>query len=303
MTNDGILLAQIQQLETLAANAWPAAEVQILDGWRLRHAAGVTRRANSVWPNANEGMLPLPAKIDAAARFYAARNLPARYQICPAAQPATLDDLLAERGYRAVARTAVQVAALTTILTNTPPLRRQPEFAVEIAEEFDEAWFAAYGEAAEEAPTGHAVRRAILQRITPLTGFALLRIDGLPAAVGLGVMEAGWLGVFCMGTMPAFRRRGAARAILRTLAIWAQMQGAEHAYLQVMESNTAACPLYANLGFATLYHYHYREQQAAEEWETSGQEDKKTRDARDETRETRHNVCLSSYPAIPFIMA
>jgi len=62
-----------------------------------------------------------------------------------------------------------------------------------------------------------------------------------------------------MGTSPLFRRRGAARAILRTLTIWAQMQGASHAYLQVMESNTAARPLYRSTGFETLYHYHYRE--------------------------------------------
>lgn len=41
----------ILQLETLAANAWPAAEVQRLGGWRLRFHHGVTRRANSVWPN------------------------------------------------------------------------------------------------------------------------------------------------------------------------------------------------------------------------------------------------------------
>lgn len=105
-----------------------------------------------------------------------------------------------------------------------------------------------------------ANRRAILQRITVATGFAALSIQAEPVAVGLGVVEAGWLGIFCMGTAPAFRRRGAARAILRTFTLWAQLYGADHAYLQVMESNTAALPLYASLGFETLYHYHYREQ-------------------------------------------
>ncbi len=74
------------------------------------------------------------------------------------------------------------------------------------------------------------------------------------------MVEAGWLGIFCMGTAPHFRRRGAARAILRTLAIWGQLYGAQQVYLQVMDHNVAARLLYARVGFATLYHYHYREQ-------------------------------------------
>ena len=65
MTNPQTTLLQIQQVETLAANAWPAAEVQDLDGWRLRHTVGVTRRANSVWPNATEDGLAVLDKVDA----------------------------------------------------------------------------------------------------------------------------------------------------------------------------------------------------------------------------------------------
>ncbi len=260
MINDPTILTQIQQLETFAANAWPAAEVAALAGWRLRYTAGVTRRANSVWPNGATGELEVAEKLLAAEAFYRARKLPTRYQISPAAQPLDLDDQLAARGYTAVARTAVQVAPITTLLAKTPPLRQYPTFAIEVAETFDEEWFAAYMDFAEEDAAGFAIRREILQRIGASTGFALLQIDDQPAAVGLGVVEAGWLGIFCMGTAPAFRRRGAARTILRTLAIWAQMQDADHAYLQVMDKNSAARPLYAGIGFQTLYHYHYREQ-------------------------------------------
>jgi ribosomal protein S18 acetylase RimI-like enzyme len=260
MSNDLSLRTKIEQLETLAANAWPAAEVADLAGWRLRYTAGVTRRANSVWPNGATGAMGVAEKVLVAEAFYQARKLPTRYQISPAAQPVDLDAQLAERGYGAVAHTAVQVAPLATMLAKTPPLRQTPAFAIEVAEAFDEGWFAAYADFAEEDPAGFATRREILQRIGVSTGFALLHIDDQPAAVGLGVVEADWLGIFCMGTAPAFRRRGAARAILRTLAIWAQMQGADHAYLQVMHQNRAARPLYADIGFETLYHYHYREQ-------------------------------------------
>lgn len=260
MSQQTDLLAQILQLETLAANAWPAAEVVALDGWRLRHTHGVTRRANSVWPNQADGATGLAEKISAVEAFYAARGLPVRYQICPAAQPVDLDAALEARGYVRVARTAVQMVELSTILVRTLPLRQQPSFAIEVAEEFNEDWFAAYCQFEEVKPQEAAGRRLIMQAIRPLVGFALLQIDDTPAAVGMGVVEGGWLGIFNMATSVQFRRRGMASAVLRTLAIWAQLYEADRAYLQVMEHNAAAQALYARVGFETLYHYHYREQ-------------------------------------------
>ena len=154
---------------------------------------------------------------------------------------------------------SVQVTELTTVLAAMPPLQKRPEFEIEVAEAFDEDWFTAYAqfEGMENHESG--ARRAILQAIQPLAGFVLLRIYGAPAAVGLGVVERDWLGIFCMATSPAFRRRGAASAILRTLAIWAQLYDARQAYLQVMEHNAPAQAVYARAGFETLYHYHYRE--------------------------------------------
>jgi GNAT superfamily N-acetyltransferase len=249
----------ILTLETLAANAWPAAENRPLGGWRLRATQGVTRRANSVWPNATEAGIGLAEKLLAVEDFYRQRGQPARYQICPAMQPLDLDERLAAQGYCSVARTAVQVTALQNILRQTAPLRSQPSFVVELSETFDEEWFAAYCAVEHNNDPANPVRRAILQRIAPTTGFVTLRIEDEIAAVGLGVLEAQWLGIFCMATQTPFRRRGAANAILRTLAIWAQMNGATHAYLQVMEENQAAQTVYTRVGFVTLYHYHYRE--------------------------------------------
>jgi len=82
--------------------------------------------------------------------------------------------------------------------------------------------------------------------------------QGRPVAVGLGVVEAGWVGIFCMATLPAFRRQGAGAAVLRSLAEWGRQQGAEQVYLQVTEANVEARPLYAKAGFEMLYTYHYR---------------------------------------------
>jgi ribosomal protein S18 acetylase RimI-like enzyme len=212
-----------------------------------------------VWPNLHGGRVSLDEKLRAVEDHYTALGQPSIFQICDAAQPPELDATLAARGYRANSHTFVQAAPIRELLQNLPPLRLYPHFELEVSEEFDPAWFALY--CASEEISGHAaaIRGSILQRIAPAHGFALLRIGGEPAAVGLGVVEAGWLGIFCMATAPAFRRQRAASAVLRTLAIWGQLYEAQHAYLQVMQHNTGAQQLYARAGFATAYHYHYRE--------------------------------------------
>ena len=253
----------ILTLETIAANAWPAAEIEECHGWRLRHTGGITRRANSVWPNGDDGSATTAARLARAEAFYAERALPAIFQICDAMQPADLDTQLAERGYGADAHTHVQTASLATMLERLPALRHYPAFEVEVSEAFDPLWFDLYCQSEEVSGHAAAMRGAILQRIDALCGYVVLRAHGEPAAVGLGVLEAGWLGVYCMATRPKFRRRGAASAILRTLAIWAQLYDGQNAYLQVMQRNAAAQALYARAGFATAYDYHYRIQPQA----------------------------------------
>ena len=102
------------------------------------------------------------------------------------------------------------------------------------------------------------MRQSILRRIALPCGYVTLHRDGAPIAVALGVVEAGWLGIFNLVTLPAYRRQGAARALLAALAAWAADQGAINAYLQVMERNAVARALYAAAGFTTAYGYHYR---------------------------------------------
>ena len=186
-------LKLIYHLEELAANAWPAEVIQLVDGWRLRFNGGVTRRANSVWPNGSGDDLSPAEKLALVEDFYARRDCPPRYQICPAAQPTELNEILANRGYTLDARTAVQIASLETLLTRS---ETDPAHPVVISEAFDESWFDLYRQVENFSAQAAQGRRSILQRIGPRTGFALLRIAGQPAAIGLGVVERGWLGLF-----------------------------------------------------------------------------------------------------------
>ncbi len=252
-------LELVRKIETLAMRAWPADAVEHLDGWRLRYARGVTRRANSVWPNELDGDTPLSDRLAAVEAFYKTHDLPARYQICPAALPADLDATLAARGYADDAHTHVQINSLATLLDRTAGVATRPGWALAVAHEPSDDWFDAYQAAEAFGDYEAAMRRAIIARIRGACGFALLCADSMPVSLGLGVVEESHLGIFSMATAPHARRQGAATHVLHALGTWAEGLGARYAYLQVMQRNHGAQVLYAKAGFETLYDYHYRE--------------------------------------------
>lgn len=247
---------RISLIEELAANAWRPEIEQSLDGWRLRYNQGVNRRCNSVWPNQLGGNIDLEERLDLVEAFFRRWQIRPRYQLCPAAQPSNLAEILAKRGYTDDAHTAVQTAHIKTIRRTT---YANPEYQVEIAPKFNQPWFDLYTHTEGLDELGADTRRGTLARIGPKTGFAILRIDGEPAAVGMGVLERDWVGVFCMATHPSCRRQGAASSLLNALASWGKEQGANEMYLQVMDNNPPALALYARAGFEKLYQYYYAE--------------------------------------------
>ena len=174
----------------LAANAWPATINQTLGGWRLRFAGGITRRANSVGPNGSSEGIALEERLRIVEVSYDRRGYPARYHISPAGQPVNLDQALAERGYAIDAPSEVRVATIGDLLSATEDTAGLDATVIEA---FTEPWLAAYR-----------------------------RSEGVAAGTGMGVLERGWLGLFCMATPPDFRRQGGAKAILRSLANWAR---------------------------------------------------------------------------------
>lgn len=248
--------ADVYYLEELAANAWTAEVVQLVDGWRFRYTPGVSsRRVNSVWPNNPGRYLTVSHKLDLVEAFYARRGLPARFQICPAALPADLDEILARRGYLVDAPTFVQTAKISMVLEQLPA---NLETAVSLHTSIPGDWL--HFQMVQYNLTGQqaAARKAALNRIGPRRVFAMVEVGGQTAGIGLGILERGWLGIFGMMTHPEMRRQGIAKAILQALARWGQSQGATQAYLQVMENNIQAFPLYTGAGFVTQYQYYYR---------------------------------------------
>lgn len=235
---------------------WPGLERERLGGWVLRASGGFTGRANSALPLGDAG-LPLAEAVDAVERFYAARELPARFSVPTTLDPTVradpapgVDAELDARGYARVDESLVLVA----------DLRRFPapagEDDVAFAPQPDAAFTALYRYRGGELPQGAVQVLTAAQHQEFLT----LRRDGEPVAVGRVAVARGWAGVTAMEVAPAARRRGLGRQVLLRLLARGRQLGARWGYLQVASENLAARNLYAATGLTPHHAYHYRVQ-------------------------------------------
>jgi N-acetylglutamate synthase len=242
-------LTTIRTIEELSMNALPALQTIHYDGWMLRFANGYPRRANSIhvlYPS----LLPLEAKIEFCEQQYNARGFKTVFKMTLAA-PSGLDGALKARGYVQDCCTSVQTLDLSTI---TP----RPDASDAVIEpRLSDNWFADYVRLSAVNPERAATMRAILAAL-PVTG-AFIRVcrSGETLAIGLGVLERGWIGLYDIVTVPEHRRQGVGRQLLLHLLRWGKARGAENAYLQVMTNNDPALRLYGELGFHEQYQYWY----------------------------------------------
>ncbi len=249
----------VAAIERAAYEAWPAAEVAELGGWRLRFNHGVTNRGNSVWPGPGSGSEAasgedVASRIATAEAFYAERGRRAIFQLVPVAAPASLDGALAARGYEAFSPVHVQTAEAAAIAALPAP----PGLELGCDDAPSEAWLDLATRRGRYTGVSAGVFLAMLGRLAGRAGFAWAAGEQSLAATGLVVAAPPWAGIFAMRTLEASRGRGLGRAVLRALAGWAVGRGSRRLYLQVEQDNPAALGLYERAGFETRYDYHYR---------------------------------------------
>ena len=102
-------IPKIRLIEELAANAWRPEIEQHVGGWRLRYSGGKSRRVNSVWPSAPPNLESIEQALEIAEAFYQQRSAIPYFQLCPAALPVELPQMLADRGYTFGAYTEMQI--------------------------------------------------------------------------------------------------------------------------------------------------------------------------------------------------
>ncbi|MFL5732267.1 MAG: GNAT family N-acetyltransferase [Chloroflexia bacterium] len=242
----------IELLEELAGNAWPAPVQQQLEGWRLRAAGNVTRRANSVLA---VGAIPEYGEwLEEVMRFYRCRGLPVRFHVSDAS-PEGLEGMLEGMGYLAQAHTSVQVVRCEVVLERSVGAG---EFEVVGFDGLDAGWLDSFMRIEGHSESKRAMYEAILGSIGPRRRFVEARLGGEAVGVGMAVAERGWAGVFNIASDGRYRGRGIGTRVMRELALWGRENGASGMYLQVMLDNGGALALYEKLGFGHLYSYHYR---------------------------------------------
>jgi N-acetylglutamate synthase len=238
---------EVRAFEQALARAWPAGATAELSGWTWRCSGGGSRRANSVHAVTFAGGDVDAAIADVEAR-YRTRGLKSYFHISTISQPADLDVRLAARGYAFEEPCRLLAKKLSPV-----PYPGD----VETAHTPGADWLTIFTETLDAAR--RAAAPAQLARTPERRAFFLVRRSGLPAACALGVISPeGTAVVECVATRSHQRRTGAAQTVMDALESWAASNGATHAVLQVVETNTPARTLYARRGYSEAARYHYR---------------------------------------------
>lgn len=243
-------------LEELIVDAWPAAEAVDYHGWLLRASGGPSRRANSVASLARAADAPsIEQCIEHVEAFYRERGQRALFQIGPCAQPKELDATLQARGYQRENLVAVMVAAPEDVSSELAA-----GLAVRIERKPSDAWRALAFDHSRFAQARDTLRD-LLHRLGSRVRYVTVDADGTACACCYAIASEDRLGIYGMLTLPAERRRGAARAMLAELGLYARREQLRDLYLLVDVDNLEARALYERCGFADLYNYHYRSRQ------------------------------------------
>jgi GNAT superfamily N-acetyltransferase len=241
-------------MEEVSFRALPALETRVYDGWVLRMANGYTRRANSVNPVYGSS-LDVREKIALCEAIYMEWETRLVFKMTDAVYPADLDETLDAQGITKEAPTSVQTLDLTTC---------DPQLNVDVTVDnaLSEAWMADFARLNAVADHHVPTLRQILERIEPETCYVAVKSGDETVAVGLGVIDGDFMGLFDIVTDANYRRRGYGRALMDALLYHGKANGATTAYLQVMTVNDPALTLYKEIGFREAYQYWYRAKQS-----------------------------------------
>ncbi len=247
---DGAAAVAVRHLETANLSAWPAERLAHDGTWLLRVTPGHgSKRLNSLnfLDPADDG--DAEARLAAMATASRRQGLTPTIRITPLTPPAVVA-LVEHDGFEAFDETLTMV--LPTDAAAMPA-------GVETWEtEHRRRWAEAMKTTASAKAADVGALVAVLERIVPEAALMVAVDDGTVAASTLAVRDRDLVGLFDVGTNPAFRRRGHASACVRAALAWGRAGGARTAYLQVLAGNAVAVDLYRRLGFTEAYRGDYR---------------------------------------------
>lgn len=240
----------ISRIEQVSLNAWPAIETREIDGWIIRFANAVTKRANSVHA-VNHNVMDALEKIRYCEDFYIRRGLPACFKMSEISRPSGIDGLLESLGYLREFEVSVMLKDLTGF-------KKTRDNAFHVSENPDDFWLDNYIRMNEVDTAQKTTLSAIMQKISQAKGFLTLYSGDIPVGCGLGVVEDHFIGLYDIVIDQSYRMKGFGISLIENLLTWGISKGANMAYLQVLSENKPAVGLYNKLDFREEYLYWYR---------------------------------------------
>ncbi|NHK30057.1 MAG: GNAT family N-acetyltransferase [Asgard group archaeon] len=242
----------IRLLQEISCNAWPAKKNHILNGWIVRLAEGITRRANSVLPLGYYGN-DVQKDVKQVEQIYDQWNLPSVFQIPDYYEPQELLSILEERGYVKEAESLVMSCSVNEI----SHISQNGSFSYSHKKQESDEWFIAlqqFSNASDDRINGV---RKIINRISQPKNFFYAKKNGSIIGVALVIFERSHLGIYNMITNPEFRRQGIAKSIIYEIKKWCQDKDIENIYLQVQGDNLGAIKLYKSVNLTETFRYRY----------------------------------------------
>lgn len=243
------------RVEEACRYAWPALVEQEINGWLIRFSQGTaSRRINSI--NPTQGAAETTSEIIAGfEELYSQRGRQSLIRV-PEFTRNSLGALLDARDYTKEGETSTLFARLDQNEYICPD-------GVRVAPRADAGWM----DCAAAVNPRVAQDRSVLQRIFASfevkTAFASLERNGETASIAYAAIHHDLVVIESVITVPEWRGRGLANAVVCKLLGWAITQGARGACVQVVSDNARALRLYHRLGFGKeLYRYHYRRKAA-----------------------------------------
>jgi GNAT superfamily N-acetyltransferase len=133
-----------------------------------------------------------------------------------------------------------------------------------VEESLSQPWLDAFCRMSAVDGNKRVALQHILTNIVPSRCFVSLILNGRVLGAGLGVLQAGYIGLFDIVVDADFRSRGYGQQIVESILYWGKQNGAQYSYLQVMLNNPPALRCYAKIGLAETYQYWYQ----IKEWQS-----------------------------------
>lgn len=245
--NDKTKMDKIRFIEEISSNGHVALNVMQYDGWIMRFSNGCTGRANSVsvlYPSTK----PIEEKVAYCEECYAKQGLPTLFKITECDQE--LSDFLASKGY------AVETPTDVMMLDNLDAFNELPSECVFSREPTDWLPYFFEYENITSKLKQETFRRMLSKVLVEPVYCSVIHEDKVVACASAAV-EQGYALIQNVIVNSQSRGIGIGEKLCRGLLAKIKELGAEHAYLQVVQTNEVANNLYAKLGFKKVYSYWY----------------------------------------------